>query len=156
MGSPADQPLSKVVYSPVTIDLSQPMASGAGLMLPVTIGADTPIGGLQLAYIYDPLLVTVGEPRMAIPSDDVTLEWHAEDGILRVIAYSIGGEAITLGRSALMIPVTVPEASTPKITLTEATLSDLSGREVPASVRRVLPWLQPQRLSLSRRPSQSL
>jgi len=37
MGSPVDQPLSKVVYSPVTIDLSQPMASGAGLMLPVTI-----------------------------------------------------------------------------------------------------------------------
>ena len=86
----------------------------ATLMLPVTIETYTPIGGLHLSYAYDPSLVTVGEPRMAVPSDDVTLQWHAEDGILRVIAYSISGEAIVLGRSALMIPVTVPEAVSPK------------------------------------------
>jgi len=131
LGRPVDQPLSKVVYSPVTVDLNQPMASGAALYLPVTIETDTPIGGLQLAYAYDPSLVTVGEPRMAVPSDDVTLEWYAKDGILRVIAYSISGEAIVLGRSALMIPVTVPEGRTPEITLTEAVLSDPSGRDVP-------------------------
>ena len=131
LGRSVDQPLSKVVYSPVTVDLNQPMASGTALYLPVTIETDTPIGGLQLAYAYDPSLVTVGEPRMAVPSDDVTLQWYAKDGILRVIAYSTSGEAIVLGRSALMIPVTVPEGSTPEITLTEAVLSDPSGREVP-------------------------
>jgi hypothetical protein len=70
-------------------------------------------------------------PEWAVPSDDVTLQWHADDGILRVIVYSISGEAIVLGRSALMIPVTVPEGSTPEITLTEAVLSDPSGRDVP-------------------------
>ena len=62
LGRPIDQPLSKVVYSPVTVDLNQPMASGTALYLPVTIDTDTPIGGLQLAYAYDPSLVTVGEP----------------------------------------------------------------------------------------------
>jgi hypothetical protein len=31
---------------------------------------------------------------MAVPSDDVTLQWLAEDGILRVIVYCISGEAI--------------------------------------------------------------
>ncbi len=61
----------------------------------------------------------------------MTLQWHVEDGILNVIAYSISGEAIVLGRSALMIPVTVPEGRTPEITLTEAVLSDPSGRDVP-------------------------
>jgi len=93
---------------------------------------------------------------MAVPSDDVTLQWHVEDGILNVIAYSISGEAIVLGWSAFMIPLTVPEASTPEITLTEATLSDLSGREVPAKLgqKRVAVAAAPTSFSLCR-PSQS-
>jgi hypothetical protein len=88
---------------------------------------------------------------MAIPSDDVTLEWYAKDGILRVIAYSISGEAIVLGRSALMIPVTVPEGSTPEITLTEAVLSDPSGRDVPVRLgqARVAGAAAPTSFSLS-------
>ena len=67
LGRPIDQPLPKVVYSPVTVDLNQPMASGTALYLPVTIETDTPIGGLQLSYAYDPSLVTIGEPRMGGP-----------------------------------------------------------------------------------------
>ena len=88
---------------------------------------------------------------MAVPSDDVTLQWYAKDGILRVIAYSISGEAIVLGRSALMIPVTVPEGSTPEITLTEAVLSDPSGRDVPVRLgqTRVAVAAAPTSFSLS-------
>ncbi|MEE2708037.1 MAG: T9SS type A sorting domain-containing protein [Gemmatimonadota bacterium] len=131
LGKPIEQPLSRVVYSPVTVDLRHPVTSGTGLAVPLSVITGTPVGGIQLTYSFDPSNITIGTPALTAASSDVSLAWHIEDGTLNVIAYSLEGKAITLGPGGVLIPVTVPEGIRPEITLTNAVLSDLYGNAVP-------------------------
>ncbi len=131
LGKPIEQPLSRVVYSPVTVDLGHPINSGTGLAVPLSVITGTPVGGIQLTYSFDPSNITIGTPALTVASSDVSLAWHIEDGTLNVIAYSLEGKTITLGPGGVLIPVTVPEGISPEITLTNAVLSDLYGNAVP-------------------------
>ena len=131
LGRPIDQPLPRVAYSHVTVDLGHPVTSGEGIAIPLSVVTGTPVSGLQLSYSFDPSHMAIGTPVLTAASSDVSIAWHIEAGTLNVIAYSVEGKAITLGPESVLIPVTVPEGMSPEITLTNAVLSDLYGNIVP-------------------------
>ena len=124
--------------TPVVVGLGDLRTLENGRMvIPITMDADGVLAAAQATLMFDPSKMSVGIPQLAGRADGMTLDSHVSDGTLRLVLYSMAGEAITPGSGpALLIPVTIlgNETSTPSLTLSGVVLSSPQAQVVPVTL----------------------
>lgn len=127
-----DGPTRPVVVALGTIEGNR----GGKMTVPITVDANGVIAALQLSLSFDPALLTVGTPQLTDRSAGLSMDYAIQDGVLRIVLYSLSRDGITSGSGAvLLLPITgVKEGSDGVLTLTEALPATQQGTLAPVIV----------------------
>ena len=120
--------------APIVVDLGSPaLQLGGQLAIPVLLNADALIAGGEMAFSFDPEVMTVGEPYLQNKTSDFILQSKVEDGVVRLMVISLSkNKGLATGNQpAVMIPIELMDNREGILTLDSATLVNQFAQQLP-------------------------
>ena len=122
---------------PVVVALGAIEASTDGqAVVPLTVDANGVVAALQLSLSFDPARLTVGAPLLTDRSAGLSMDYGIQDGVLRIVVYSLSGRGIAPGNGAILLLPTMGSTAGRDgvLTLTEALPVTRQGALAPVIV----------------------
>lgn len=128
-------------YLPVVVALGAIEVGADGwAVAPITVDANGVVAALQLSLSFDPAVLTVGTPQLTHRSAHLSMNYAIQDGVVRIVVYSVSGHGIGPGNGAvLLLPIRgIKEGKDSILNFTEVLLVTRQGSLAPVIVESSL------------------
>ncbi|MBT5876647.1 MAG: T9SS type A sorting domain-containing protein, partial [Candidatus Latescibacteria bacterium] len=129
--------IKSVVRQPIVVGLEDGQSAEDGYVhVPITFDATSQLGGLQAVITFDPSRLAIGPASLFGGIEGLTFQHHVVDGRLKILLYSLDGQALQVGRHAITVPVRLRDSAQSDgwLSLGNVVLSDRNAQSVPVVI----------------------